>query len=67
MTTARAVGRRPAPRRQTLLDGKYEAPLELEPEFVPMFGQFPLFGAVCGAVVLGVVVLGVVVVLPCAA
>jgi hypothetical protein len=50
-----------------LLDGKYEAPLELEPEFVPMFGQFPLFGAVCGAVVLGVVVLGVVVVPPCAA
>jgi len=32
-----------------------------------MLGQFPLCGAVCGAVVLGVVVLGVVVVLPWAA
>jgi hypothetical protein len=41
-----------------LLDGTYDAPLELEPESLPMFGQFPLL---CGAVVLGMVVLGVVV------
>jgi hypothetical protein len=36
----------------------YAAPLELELELPPMFGQFALL---CGAVVLGVVVLGVVV------
>jgi len=42
-----------------LLDGVNEAPLELEPEFVPMFGQFELRGAVVlGFVVLGVVVVG---------
>ncbi len=51
-----------------LIEGLYEAPLELdEPEPDPMLGQFALFGAVLGAV-LGVVVLGVVVVeLPLAA
>jgi hypothetical protein len=46
-----------------LLDGTYEAPLELEPELLPMFGQFEFEWD--GAVVLGVVVVpGVVVVLP---
>ena len=40
-----------------LIEGLYEAPLELdEPEPDPMLGQFALFGAVLGAVVLGVVV-----------
>jgi len=43
--------------------GLYDAPLEFdEPELEPpMFGQFPPFGVVLGAVVLGAVVLGVVV------
>jgi hypothetical protein len=46
-----------------LLDGTYMAPLELEPELLPMFGQFDF--ECDGAVVLGVVVVpGVVVVLP---
>ena len=52
-----------AAHRQRLLDGTYEAPLELEPELLPMFGQFEFEWD--GAVVLGVVVVpGVVVVLP---